>query len=265
MNFRNFVSFVLSILLLIPVSIFSYSDQDILVELSLEELMEIEIDSGTLTGIKQNRYPGTITVITSDQILNTPSRNIYDLIETYVPGATFVSHYQGLRLGIRGSLSDQNYSYQLLLDGYDINMNSYYGALFELHDKELGFIDRIEIISGSGSATYGPGGTAGIINIITKKPEHSSRTIAYKNIIRYQSEGKSFSIQDNSKKLSIMFMAVLISPQDWITQSTIMLIEPTIFQKTNPGDGGLWGQTGVISSKVLPHRISFLITRTNRK
>ncbi len=166
--------------------------------MTLEELMNVEIDSGTLTGIEQNRYPGTITVITSEQIYNTPARNIYDLIETYVPGATYVSHYQGLRLGIRGSLSDQNYSYQLLLNGKDINMNSFYGAMFELHDKELGFIDRIEIISGSGSATYGPGATAGMINIITKSPDNKSRNLGYLNIPRYHSEGKSFSVEDNS-------------------------------------------------------------------
>ena len=150
-----------------------------LLEMSLQELMEIEVESGTITGVSRSNLPVAITVISREDILCTPARNIYDLIAVYVPGATYVSHFQGLRLGIRGQLSDQNYSYQLMVNGKNVNFNAYYGMMLEMQNKDLNEIERIEIVRGPGSVTYGPGATAGTINIITKKPEINFVDIYY--------------------------------------------------------------------------------------
>ncbi len=173
-----------------------------LLEMSLQELMEIEVESGTITGVSRSNLPVAITVISREDILCTPARNIYDLIAVYVPGATYVSHFQGLRLGIRGQLSDQNYSYQLMVNGKNVNFNAYYGMMLEMQNKDLNEIERIEIVRGPGSVTYGPGATAGTINIITKKPEINFVDIGDEQNIQYRFTNKSFEMSYSRKDLA---------------------------------------------------------------
>ena len=188
--------------MLLSTGLYSDDNTNHLMDIPLNELMKQNVSFGTFTGIEQSKIPGSITIISAEDIAITPARNILDLIEVYVPGATYVMHYNGPRLGIRGNLSDQNYSYQLLLNGKNINLKASSGPIFELQDKALSSIERIEIISGSGSAVFGPGATAGIINIITKRAEKEEMSLSYKNDLNYRYEGVSLQysgVENNFK------------------------------------------------------------------
>ncbi|MBI9070485.1 MAG: TonB-dependent receptor plug domain-containing protein [Melioribacteraceae bacterium] len=144
-----------------------------LLSMSIEELMDIKVTTGTLTEISFSQIPAAITVISKENIKNTPYRNIFDLIETYVPSATFVNHFLGSRLGLRGVSGDENSSYLILVNGVKVN-SSYLGqALTEIQNKDLNDIEKIEIIRGSGSVTYGSGAIGGIINLVTTEAEQS--------------------------------------------------------------------------------------------
>nr|WP_320192279.1 TonB-dependent receptor [uncultured Desulfobacter sp.] len=143
-----------------------------LFSMSIDDLMHVRIQAGTITGISENKSPVARTVITSRDIALTPARSILDLIEVYVPGATFVNHFNGPRFGIRGVLGDQNYHYLLLVNGKNMNFKAQDGALVEIFNRDLNDIREIEIIRGPGSVTYGPGAIGGIINILT----HSADT-----------------------------------------------------------------------------------------
>ena len=52
-----------------------------------------------------------------------------------------------------------------------MNMKCSNGPIFEIHNKDLSDIERIEIVSRPGSVIYGPGAVAGIINITTKNAD----------------------------------------------------------------------------------------------
>lgn len=136
--------------------------------LSFDELMRVEITSATLTGLEKIKSPGFITTITKEDIQATPYRNLLDLLEVYVPSGTFVNHWLGPRIGIRGVMSDQNYSYLLLVDGENMNCQVEDGPIFEIQNKDLADIEKIEITSGPGSVIYGPGAIGGVISITTK-------------------------------------------------------------------------------------------------
>ncbi|MBI9087908.1 MAG: TonB-dependent receptor plug domain-containing protein [Desulfobacterium sp.] len=129
--------------------------------------MRVRSDTGTLTGIATSKVPVARTVITADDIAVTPARSIMDLLEVYVPGATFVYHPNGSRFGFRGILGDQNFHYLLLVNGKNMNLKVEDGPFAEIFNRDLSDIQKIEIIRGPGSVTYGPGAIGGVLNIIT--------------------------------------------------------------------------------------------------
>ncbi len=138
-----------------------------LTDMSLEQLLELEIKIGTHTPTTLTEAPVSVTVIDKQEIGLTPARNLLDLIEVYVPGATYTNHWLGPRLGIRGVMGDQNTSYLLLLNNRNINMKTINGPFYEVQNRDLSDIEKIEIIRGPGSVTYGHGAIGGIINIKT--------------------------------------------------------------------------------------------------
>ncbi len=182
---------------------------DSLLSLSLEDLMEVEVYTGSITGTQRIDAPVAHTVITREMIRTTPARNLLDLIEIYVPGATYVDHYMGPRIGFRGILGDQNYSFLLLVNGRNMNLRMLQGPQYELENRELNDIEEIEIIRGPGSVTYGPGAIGGVINIKTRtaasiQPGVRVRTqqnlgYRYTNVfVEYQSEKAPLQVHANA-------------------------------------------------------------------
>jgi outer membrane receptor protein involved in Fe transport len=146
-----------------------------LTALSFDDLMRVEIKSASLTGLEKIKTPGSITTITKEEIQATPYRNLLDLLEVYVPSGTFVNHWLGSRIGIRGVMSDQNYSYLLLVDGEIMNLQTENGPIFEIQNKDLSDIEKIEITSGPGSVIHGPGAIGGVISITTKNAKTADK------------------------------------------------------------------------------------------
>lgn len=145
----------------------SAGTENSLLDMPIEQLAEVTV-SGTLTETDPHKAPGNVTVITSRDIALTPARNILDLIQIYVPSAMWLSHSAGPTIGIRGIVADRNYKYLVLVNGIQVNNGLLYGALSELSMWDLSDIDKIEVIRGPGSVTYGPGAIGGVINITLK-------------------------------------------------------------------------------------------------
>ena len=140
-----------------------------LFKLSLQEILSMRVEIGNLTATQVNKSPAAITIISRDQIVRTPARNILDLIEVYVPGVILMSHFSsGPRLRIRG-LGERHYHTLLLVNGKPVNEKAFQGSMVELRNWDMSDIERVEVVRGPGSVTHGPGAIAGVINIITRK------------------------------------------------------------------------------------------------
>ncbi len=177
-----------------------------LLNMSLEELMNIRVTTGSLTEIDRSKIPVSLTVISKKDIEVTPARNLLDLIEVYVPSAIFVNHWLGPRLGIRGVSGDQNSSFMVTVNG--VKMNSRYQGqpLTEITSKDLSDIERIEIIRGAGSVTYGAGAIGGVINIVTKHASLDKEvTIGVNTDFSYRFGTGIISFIRNSGKISEFF------------------------------------------------------------
>lgn len=147
-------------------------DTESLMELSLEDLMEIEIrPTATLTKTEQKIIPAAMTIITKEDIENSGARSVDEVLEIYVPNLQIMLHvWETRHLGLRGTMSDRDDKYLLLVNGRVMNDRVHYGAISERDLPMLGDINRIEVVRGPGSAMYGPGALFMVINIITDTP-----------------------------------------------------------------------------------------------
>ncbi len=141
-----------------------------LFELSIEELMEIPVfSSASLTKTKPRLVPAAVTTITQEEIAASGARNLFELLDIYVPNFQWIRHHwEPDHMGLRGIMSD--HKYLLLVNGRNMNHRTHVGALSERDLVLLSDIHRIDIIRGPGSALYGPGAVSMVINIITHNP-----------------------------------------------------------------------------------------------
>ncbi len=164
-------------LLASPVNTFGAEASDSnnnLFNMSIEQLMDVGVYApATLTEKDPLKTPASVTIITSEDIARTPARNILDLMEIYVPGMLYMNHSVGPEPGMRGIIADKPYKFLVNVDGINVNIKSTYGARLELLNWELSDIDRIEVVRGPGSVTYGPGAIGGVINIYTKSAKQA--------------------------------------------------------------------------------------------
>ena len=174
---RRFLSFII-VLWIIPCTVMvnmvnaepaPASDDDTLLNLSLEELMKVSIAStASLTQTSGRHRPSAVTVIGKKEIEESGARSLDELLEIYVPNLQMVLHlWEPRHLGLRGSISDRDDKYLLLVNGQVMNERLHYGALSERDLPLLRDIHHIEVIRGPGSVLYGPGALFMVVNIIT--------------------------------------------------------------------------------------------------
>jgi len=145
-----------------------------LTDMSLEELMQINIDSVYgASGFKQKvtEAPASVTIITSEDIQRYGYRTLADILRN-VTGfyVTYDRNYSylGVRgFGIPGQYND---SVTLSIDGHRLNDNIFDGALIGTEFPiDVDLIDRVEVIRGPNSSLYIASAFLGVINIITKR------------------------------------------------------------------------------------------------
>jgi outer membrane receptor for ferrienterochelin and colicin len=137
--------------------------------MSLEDLMNIPVTSTSLTTVSSGRVsPSTVTTITQQDIQNSGARSLNELLEIYVPNLQMILHSAGIRhLGLRGIISNRDDKYLLLVNGRVMNEHTDLGVLSERDLPMLRDIYQIDVVRGPGSAMYGPGALAMVINITT--------------------------------------------------------------------------------------------------
>jgi len=142
-----------------------------LTELTLEELMNIEIITSSRVPENIKKTASSITVITDIQIRQMGARHLSDVLQT-VPGMNYYYHFSGVHMtyarGLIGALSP---NILVMINSHPINENSSGGAMMTHDTLMLDNVKRIEIIRGPGSALYGANAFAGVINVITKEAE----------------------------------------------------------------------------------------------
>jgi outer membrane receptor for ferrienterochelin and colicins len=141
-----------------------------LTDMSLQDLLNIEIFSASKFLQKASEAPASIDIITADEIARYGYRNINDVLRS-VPGFYVTNDRNYSYIGARGFARPGDYNSRLLLlvDGKRLNDNVYDSFLAgEESPVDIDLISRIEVIRGPSSSLYGASAFFGIINIVTK-------------------------------------------------------------------------------------------------
>jgi iron complex outermembrane receptor protein len=151
-------------------------DSGKLKEMSIEQLMEVEVD--TVYGAsryeqKLGDAPSSVTIVTADQIRKFGYRTLADILRS-VRGFYVTNDRNYSYVGVRGFGRPSDYNSRILiqLNGHRLNDNLYGGAYVGQDTViDVDLIDRVEIIRGPSSSLYGNNAFFAVVNMITKKGE----------------------------------------------------------------------------------------------
>ncbi|MFA6596407.1 MAG: TonB-dependent receptor [Ignavibacteriaceae bacterium] len=137
-------------------------------------LDEIVVTAGRTAG-RFSETTRDIQIIRQEDIAIAPVSSVQELLQ-YISGVDIKQRGAGgvqADISLRGGTFEQTL---VMLDG--ISVNDPQTAHHNLNlPVSLDQIERIEIVKGDGSSSYGPNALGGIINIITKKGNEKSATI----------------------------------------------------------------------------------------
>ncbi len=151
------------------------SSTEELLEISFEDLLNMEITSVSKKAERLQDVPSSLYVITSEDIKRSSAQNLMHLLREHVPGIWAVANdYKDADLFIRNVNEE---STLFLLDGTPLLDITYFSIDMESFDIPVDIIERIEVIRGSGGSIYGANSASGIVNIITKKSRNQSKLL----------------------------------------------------------------------------------------
>jgi outer membrane receptor protein involved in Fe transport len=143
-------------------------DVDELANTAVQQNMVVESTAAALTETTRAAVPATITQITQEDIHTSGARDLFELLDIYVPNFQWIRHHWELgHMGLRGIISDREDKYLLLVNGRVMNDKTHFGAAAERDIVLLDDIHHIDVIRGPGSSVVGPGAVSMVISIYT--------------------------------------------------------------------------------------------------
>jgi iron complex outermembrane receptor protein len=149
-----------------------------LIDLSLEELMNVEIVSASKKTESLFDAPLSASVLTRDEIKKAGATSIPEAFRL-IPGlivreqtnGNFDIHVRGLDNVPPNSImvNSANTTTLIMIDNRPVYNYLQGGTLWETLPIDLNDVERIEVVRGAAAAMYGPNAVSGVINIITRK------------------------------------------------------------------------------------------------
>src|SRR5258708_21613938 len=138
-------------------------------QLSVEDLMNVEVSSVSKKEQKMSQVAAAIFVIGQEQIRRSGATNIPDLLRM-VPGLDVGQiNSNTWAISARGFNHELADKLLVMIDGRSVYTPTFAGVTWDTQDLPLEDIERIEVIRGPGATIWGANAVNGGINIITKK------------------------------------------------------------------------------------------------
>jgi iron complex outermembrane receptor protein len=139
-----------------------------LFELSLDELLDLEVSVVTRSNEHIFEVPSALYVVTAEDIRRSGMQSIPELLRM-VPGL-HVGRLDANKWAISSRGPNRRFSHDILvlMDGRTLYNPLTNGVFWDTVDTVIEDIERIEIIRGPGASLWGVNSANGIINIVTK-------------------------------------------------------------------------------------------------
>ncbi len=148
----------------------SAQNQDSEATLSLDSLLNIPVSTASRYEQTSRQAPASVTVVTADEIRRFGFETLGDVLahaRGFYANDDRLVEQVGVR-GISGS-SQPNASILVLLNGQRRNDAYFdYAQIGTTFGVDLAIVERIEIVRGPGSASYGNNAVLAVVNVITK-------------------------------------------------------------------------------------------------
>jgi len=186
-------------MLLIAHPLFAHEEANEFLSMSLDELLQVEIISSTLTPEKLKTVPSAVTVFTHEEIDRLGLDKLGELMNL-VPGfQAYQSSGSSLEtpFSSRGRrIGSTTAEILILVDGqrYDSPRSSGSSSLAPIYPLE--FVEKVEFIRGPGAAIYGSNAMMGMINITTRS-NLNQLTLGYGSLNRKKMYLQTSSVFDS--------------------------------------------------------------------
>ena len=146
-------------------------------ELSLEELMDIEVTSVSKRPERLSETASAIQVITQEDIRRSGATRMPEALRLASNLEVAQVDSRQWAISARGFNSPFANKLLVLIDGRTVYTPLFAGVFWDVQDTLLEDIDRIEVISGPGATLWGANAVNGVINIITKNAKDTQGTL----------------------------------------------------------------------------------------
>jgi iron complex outermembrane receptor protein len=144
-----------------------------LTELSLEELMSIEVVSVGKKKERLSAVPASLDVITSEEIRRSGAGRLPEILRLSPLLYVGRSNTHTWAISARGFNRVRANKLLVLMDGRSLYTPLFSGVAWDMQDTMVEDIDQIEVIAGPGGALWGTNAVNGIINIMTKEAKET--------------------------------------------------------------------------------------------
>src|SRR5438034_111991 len=146
-------------------------------QLSVEELMDIEVTSVSRRPEKVSETASAIQVITQEDIRRSGATSIPEALRlaSNLEVAQVDSHQWAI--SARGFSNTTANKMLVMVDGRVVYTPLFAGVFWDVQDTLMEDLDRIEIVSGPGATLWGANAVNGVINIITKSAQETQGTL----------------------------------------------------------------------------------------
>jgi len=154
----------------------SLADVDIF-ELSLEELMNMEVTTASKTEQKLSDIPASVIIITQGEIQRYGYKDVSDILK-HISGMYANDAGMTENFGVRGSFNSAFMrNIAVLINGVNVRISLFDWNFLAAFSIPVEGIDRVEFVRGPMSVMYGNGAFFGALNIITKNGGNANTNI----------------------------------------------------------------------------------------
>lgn len=146
----------------------SQSATNVLKQLSVEELMNIEVTSIARTPQKLAQAPSAIQVLSAEEIHRAGATSLAEALRLAPNLQVAQANSSQWAISARGFNNILANKLLVMIDGRSVYTPLYGGVFWDVQDMMLDDVERIEVVSGPGATQWGANAVNGVINVMTR-------------------------------------------------------------------------------------------------